>query len=106
LVVGVPNFDSLARRLFGPNWHHVDLPTHLYHFEPQTLEMALRGTAFRVDRIRQDLLAKEFAPSLGYALGLSTSLDRALLNLLALPFDLISWLMGKSGLITAFATRE
>lgn len=69
IIVSVPNFASLARRLFGQHWHHADTPGHLYLFEPGTLTRALEETGFRVDRVRQDLLAKEFAPSLGASLG-------------------------------------
>jgi SAM-dependent methyltransferase len=103
LVVALQNFASLARQLFGPDWHHLDLPGHLYQFEPSTLRRALEAAGFRVERLRQDLVAKDFAPSLGHRLGLS--LDRALPNLLALPFDLLAWSLGRSGLMTAWARK-
>ena len=99
------NFASLGRLSFGPHWHHLDLPGHLYQFEPGTLRRILDQAGFRVERIRQDLLAKDAAPSLGYALGLRRSLDWALPNLLGLPFDLLSRAVGRSGLITAYASR-
>jgi SAM-dependent methyltransferase len=103
LVVALQNFASLARRIFGADWHHVDLPAHLYQFEPRTLARALERSGFRVERLRQDLVAKDFAPSLGHRLGLS--LDRALPNLLALPFDLAACALGRSGLMTAWARK-
>lgn len=105
LVVAAQNFASLARRLFGEYWHHVDIPGHLYQFEPATLSRALEKAGFEVGRVRQDLLAKDFAPSLGYRLGLARSLDRALPNALALPFDALAWALGRSGLMTAYARR-
>ena len=37
ILVAVPNFDSLSRRLFGRYWMHLDLPRHLFHFSPRTL---------------------------------------------------------------------
>ncbi len=104
LVVALQNFASLARHLFGADWHHLDLPSHLYQFEPRTLARALEQTGFRVVRLRQDLVAKDFAPSLGHRLGLS--LDGALPNLLALPFDLLAFALGRSGLMTAHARRS
>lgn len=105
VVVALQNFDSLARHLFGPHWHHIDLPGHLYQFEPGTLTRALQSAGFRVERVRQDLVAKDFAPSLGYRLGLARSLDWWLPNLLALPFDLLAWALRRSGLFTVYAQR-
>lgn len=55
--------------------------------------------------IRQDLIAKEFAPSLGYRLGMPRSLDCWLPNLLPIHFDLLAWSLRRSGLITVDADR-
>ena len=38
LVISVPNFASNERRVFGMFWRHVDVPRHLYHFSPQTMD--------------------------------------------------------------------
>jgi SAM-dependent methyltransferase len=105
VVVSVQNFASLGRLLFGRYWHHLDLPGHLQHFDPATLERALRAAGFEDVRIRQDAVAKDFAPSLGFALGARASFDRGALNLLALPFDALAWALRRSGLITAYARR-
>jgi len=56
--------------------------------------------------IRQDLIAKDFAPSLGYRLGMPRPLDWRLPNLLSIPFDLLAWSLRRSGLITAYADRS
>lgn len=37
LAVGVPNFESWQRRLFGSRWFQLDLPRHLQHFSTRTL---------------------------------------------------------------------
>src|SRR5262249_5633000 len=39
LVVAVPNIDSLPFRWFGPAWFGLDLPRHLTHFAPWTLQL-------------------------------------------------------------------
>jgi SAM-dependent methyltransferase len=90
-VASVQNFESLGRRVFGRFWQHLDLPGHLQHFEAV--------------RIRHDAIAKDFAPSIGLALGAGASFDRTPLNLLALPFDALAWALRRSGLITAYARR-
>ncbi|HXG12785.1 MAG TPA: class I SAM-dependent methyltransferase [Gemmataceae bacterium] len=52
LVVAVPNIDSLAFRWFGPAWYGLDLPRHLTHFAPWTLQLMLERAGFRVGPIR------------------------------------------------------
>ena len=106
VIVALQNFDSLARHIFGAHWHHIDIPGHLYHFAPDTLTAMLEKCGFAVSRVRQDPIAKDFAPSLGYRLGAPGSLDSALPNLLGLPFDGLAWALRRSGLMTAYARRN
>ncbi|HQR30204.1 MAG TPA: class I SAM-dependent methyltransferase [Anaeromyxobacteraceae bacterium] len=58
LLVGVPNFASPEARLAGPGWFHLDVPRHLAHFTPATLDAALREAGFAP--IRTGFLAPEF----------------------------------------------
>lgn len=37
LIIGTPNIDSFAYRLFGRYWYNLDVPRHLFLFSPQTL---------------------------------------------------------------------
>jgi len=53
LIVTVPNFDSLASGWFGPNWYGLDVPRHLTHFTPATLERMLVATGFSSVRVDQ-----------------------------------------------------
>jgi SAM-dependent methyltransferase len=48
LVVAVPNIDSFAFRTFGPYWFGLDLPRHLSHFAPWTLQLLLEQCGFRL----------------------------------------------------------
>jgi SAM-dependent methyltransferase len=52
LLVAVPNIDSLAFRWFGSAWYGLDLPRHLTHFAPWTLQLMLERVGFRVGPIR------------------------------------------------------
>lgn len=52
LVVAVPNFSSLPRHWFGENWFGLDLPRHLTHFTPETLNRMLGAAGFRVRSLR------------------------------------------------------
>ena len=48
LIIAVPNNDSLQARLFGPRWLHLDVPRHLYHFDPGSLRFSLETAGFHV----------------------------------------------------------
>lgn len=52
LIIAVPNNGSLQAKLFGPRWLHLDVPRHLYHFDPGSLRFSLEKTGFRVCRSR------------------------------------------------------
>jgi SAM-dependent methyltransferase len=70
LVLGLPNIDSWQARLFGRHWLHLDVPRHLCHFTPASIERALRGAGLRLARI--DFRSVEHDP-LGWA---QSALDR------------------------------
>ena len=48
LIVGVPDFDSPARRMFGAQWAALQLPFHRHHFNRKTLRQALTASGFQV----------------------------------------------------------
>jgi SAM-dependent methyltransferase len=52
LLVAAPNIDSLPFRWFGPAWYALDLPRHLTHFTPRTLERMLQQAGFRTGPVR------------------------------------------------------
>jgi 2-polyprenyl-3-methyl-5-hydroxy-6-metoxy-1,4-benzoquinol methylase len=51
LLIAVPNIDSLPFRWFGAAWYGLDLPRHLTHFAPWTLQVILGRVGFRLGRI-------------------------------------------------------
>jgi SAM-dependent methyltransferase len=51
LVVAVPNINSWQARLAGPAWHHLNVPRHLYHFDPQSLQLVLNHAGFQVEGV-------------------------------------------------------
>jgi SAM-dependent methyltransferase len=52
LLVAAPNIDSLPFRWFGPAWYALDVPRHLTHFTPRTLELMLQRAGFRTAPVR------------------------------------------------------
>lgn len=52
LIISVPNFDSLERKIFGTNWSYNAIPRHLYHFEEKTLTHLLKKNDFKILKIK------------------------------------------------------
>jgi SAM-dependent methyltransferase len=47
LMLEVPNWASVQRRLFGKHWFHLDLPRHRVHFSPASLSLYLTRSGFQ-----------------------------------------------------------
>ncbi len=39
IIIAVPNCDSLDAKIYKENWAAYDVPRHLYHFNPKSIEM-------------------------------------------------------------------
>lgn len=52
LILAVPNFGSLQSQRTGNDWFHLDLPRHLYHFTPETLQRLLACNEFHYESVR------------------------------------------------------
>jgi SAM-dependent methyltransferase len=50
LYIEVPNFGSIQARLFRRHWFHLDIPRHLTHFTPTSLEKIMSRTGFKISR--------------------------------------------------------
>jgi 2-polyprenyl-3-methyl-5-hydroxy-6-metoxy-1,4-benzoquinol methylase len=48
LVIAVPNIASWQARVADAHWVHLDVPRHLFHFDPTTLRTMLEATGFRI----------------------------------------------------------
>lgn len=46
VIIGLPNINSLASRLFKQRWSGLDIPRHLYHFSPATIRRLLKQAGF------------------------------------------------------------
>lgn len=52
LMLEVPNFNCPSRTALRTYWAGLDLPRHLYHFAPKTLERLLRKVGFQEVQVR------------------------------------------------------
>lgn len=48
LIIEVPNYESWQSKWAGKNWLHLDVPRHLSHFSPKTLENQLQSLGFSI----------------------------------------------------------
>jgi SAM-dependent methyltransferase len=69
LVLGVPNLGSLAARLSIQNWFYLDVPRHLWHFEPRTLVDLVERCGFRVESVRLESTATPVLGTIDYLAG-------------------------------------
>jgi 2-polyprenyl-3-methyl-5-hydroxy-6-metoxy-1,4-benzoquinol methylase len=58
LVAGVPNFLCFDRRIIGNAWIPLEVPRHLYHFTPKSLQNLFKSVGFSIIEIRQKTIYK------------------------------------------------
>ncbi len=51
LIMGTPNMDSLASKIFKFYWYNLDSPRHLFIFSPHTLKTLVERNGFFVNKI-------------------------------------------------------
>lgn len=108
LIVGVPNFSSFERRVFGGL--SLDLPRHLIHFTPQTLTKMLDLHGFSVMNISFDINNMGLRECLRYwlsAKGFSNSImDSRIMYGLLLLISCASAKLGRSAMMVGQASRK
>ncbi|MDP5238383.1 class I SAM-dependent methyltransferase [Uliginosibacterium sp. 31-16] len=112
LALSVPNAGALEFRVFKDRWYALQLPTHLYHFTPETMTALLEKAGWRVERILHQRLLTNLLLSLAYAAhdkGLSRFarlIERfcaSRLSLLLHPLACLLALFGQTGRMTVWA---
>lgn len=64
LIISVPNYNSLARVVFGQHWYLFDAPRHLFHFSDKIMKLYAQKFNFKIKRIRYTSLPDSFVISL------------------------------------------
>ncbi len=68
LVLSVPNAGSFEFSIFKDKWYALQLPTHLHHFTPQTLENILQITGWKLEKVHHQRVLGNLIASTGYVL--------------------------------------
>ncbi len=117
LVLSVPNIDSLEFRLFRQRWHALQLPSHLYHYTPRTIEPMLENTGWRMHAIHQQRVLSSLFASLGHLLDekgypglrrwvVGEAGDRIRMHQLFYPLGFLVAAAGQSGRMTVWAHKQ
>jgi SAM-dependent methyltransferase len=126
LVTSVPNFSSWQSRFAGPSWLHLDVPRHLVHYTPRTLQETVERGGLKL--VELSFASPEHDPygwvesTISRLTGRANTLTRFLMGLdsfgpavllsfvlgavLVVPATLLagaSWLAGKGALMEAIA---
>lgn len=115
LVLSVPNAKSLEFRIFKENWFALQLPTHLHHFTPATLEKVLLAGGWKLDKVYHQRVLNNLIASIGYFLrkNINIKLGQALINyaqntgrstsIILYPFAWLLSIFGQTGRMTIWA---
>lgn len=68
LVASVPNIASLEFSVFKDAWYALQVPTHLFHYTPETLRKVLDAAGFELERVFHHRNLYNLVASTGYRL--------------------------------------
>jgi 2-polyprenyl-3-methyl-5-hydroxy-6-metoxy-1,4-benzoquinol methylase len=86
LVMGLPNTNSLAFKIFKKNWYQLDVPRHLFNYSTETLNILLKKEGFIIKKIRYNSRPSQFSVSLEYFLNLKNKfLEKFLEGIFLIP---------------------
>ena len=78
LVIGVPNFSSLQSVILRSHWYHLDVPRHLFHYDPENLAALVTRQGFNVERVCFHSREHDWAGILGSVMKLAPTDERLL----------------------------
>jgi 2-polyprenyl-3-methyl-5-hydroxy-6-metoxy-1,4-benzoquinol methylase len=118
LAISTPNIDAYERRLFRDAWFAWQLPTHLYHFNPRTLEKIMDKGGWSIERIFHQRQINNLIASTGYFLRDKNKLPAVAeyliqfpnhakkANYAIFPLAYLLGMIGQTGRMTVWARRK
>jgi SAM-dependent methyltransferase len=118
LVLSVPDAATFELRLFGDAWYALQVPTHLHHFTPRTLERMLAAEGWTLRRVIHQRSLDNVIASLGYRIAdrrADSSIARRLITFPEtggrwkyplLPLAAAAAALGQTGRITVWAQKR
>jgi 2-polyprenyl-3-methyl-5-hydroxy-6-metoxy-1,4-benzoquinol methylase len=118
LAISVPNAGSFEFGLFGARWYALQVPTHLFHYDPNTIRALLDASGWRITKIQHHRTIANLIASTGYWLfdhGYRRT-GQTLINfperggrlgaILLFPISFVLALFGQTGRMTIWAQRK
>jgi 2-polyprenyl-3-methyl-5-hydroxy-6-metoxy-1,4-benzoquinol methylase len=108
LMIGIPNFSSLDRKLFKESWNGLEIPLHAWHFTPNSIQYLLKESGFEVIKILHTTRPADMAKSLIYFLEdryrfKSAKYLAILLFVMSIPISICFSLCRRSSIIKVYA---
>jgi len=110
-MIGVPNYASLDRRIFKEEWNGFEIPLHLNHFTPASINTLTKLTGFTCKKIIHTIRPSDMVSSLTnyfenkYKIA-NNRLIKKLLFLISIPISLFSSLLKRSSIIIVYIEKE
>jgi 2-polyprenyl-3-methyl-5-hydroxy-6-metoxy-1,4-benzoquinol methylase len=91
-IIGIPNSNSLAYKIFKKNWHQLDIPRHLFNYSNKNVRILLEKNGFKIYKIRYNSRPNQFVVSLYFLLGIKkrAGILNRILELFFLP---LTWIV-------------
>ena len=110
LLIEVPNFDSIERKIFRKHWFSLDVPRHLYYFTPRTISQYLEKYNFKVMEIHYRFTGLLLSSVL-FSLRINPfkyfiNPVALFINIFISPIELILTRLKTSGVITVYAIKK
>jgi len=102
IIVEVPNFQTVWRSVFGPNWSMLYLPRHLLHYTPVSLRSVLERSGLSVKKVKRGHFPG-MQSSLYHSLGKHSPAPGPLAVLLFPLQVLLDFICRRSSVIAAYA---
>ncbi|MBN1162196.1 class I SAM-dependent methyltransferase [Patescibacteria group bacterium] len=116
LIISVPNFNSLERKIFNEHWIYLSPPRHIFQFTPESLSKVLADVGFRVYKVKYpgfspQLWARSFLVFLEERKLIKlNSISRIFLTLVLFPFviplNLVSTLLKTGSVLDVYAEKK
>lgn len=106
IIIGTPNVDSLASKIFRSYWYNLDTPRHLVLFSPTTLKTLVRNEGFIAEKIEY-CAAGGVLGSIQYFLGdvIGKKINLIHKFYFVLLFYPLDWILNKLGQADVFVLR-
>lgn len=109
LMIGLPNFSSLDRKLFKESWNGLEIPLHACHFTPGSIQYLLKETGFEVRKILHTMRPTDMMKSFINFLGdryrfKSNKYLVMLLFVISIPMSICFSICRRSSIIKVFAS--